>query len=146
MTADIATQTRALDDMTVDELKRRWAEVFGEEAPNSHPRYLVKRLAWRIQANAEGDISERARRRAEELANDADLRRKAPKRSHDIMSNLVATGELPASHDPRLPMPGSPESSFGPRTTGPSRSGLLGPSGYAGLGASGPMCPRDASG
>ncbi len=46
------------------------------------------------------------RLRTEDLANDADLRRKAPKRSRDVMSNLVATGELPASHDPRLPMPG----------------------------------------
>jgi hypothetical protein len=36
--------------------------------------WLVKRIAWRMQALAEGDLSERARRRAAELANDADLR------------------------------------------------------------------------
>ena len=32
-----------------------------------------------MQANAEGDLSERARRRAAELANDADLRVTAPR-------------------------------------------------------------------
>ena len=34
---------------------------------------------WRLQALAEGDLSERARRRAAELANDADLRLAPPK-------------------------------------------------------------------
>lgn len=41
--------------------------------------YQVKRIAWRLQANAHGDLSCRARRRAEELANDADLRTAMPK-------------------------------------------------------------------
>ena len=81
MTVDtgVAARIDALHKMTVKELRRRWAEVFGEEAPNGHKQYLIKRLAWRIQANAEGDISERARRRAEELADDSDLRVKAPR-------------------------------------------------------------------
>jgi hypothetical protein len=35
---------------------------------------LMRKIAWRIQANAEGDLSERARRRAAELADDADIR------------------------------------------------------------------------
>src|SRR5262249_47185798 len=39
----------------------------------------VKRLAWRLQALAEGDLSERARRRAAELAQDADLRLSPPR-------------------------------------------------------------------
>ena len=34
---------------------------------------LNKRIVWRLQALAEGDLSERARRRAAELARDADL-------------------------------------------------------------------------
>jgi len=40
--------------------------------------WLVKRIAWRLQAKAEGDLSERARRRAAELIADADLRLSAP--------------------------------------------------------------------
>jgi Protein of unknown function (DUF2924) len=40
---------------------------------------LVKRIAWRLQVLAEGDLSQRARQRAAELANDADLRLLPPK-------------------------------------------------------------------
>ena len=34
--------------------------------------YLTRKIAWRLQAKAEGDLSERARRRAAELANVAE--------------------------------------------------------------------------
>ena len=65
--------------MTVDQLRDKYAEVFGERPRSRHKEWLVKRIAWRMQANAEGDLSERARRRATELANDADLRVTAPR-------------------------------------------------------------------
>ena len=41
MSTDVAAQVSALQDMTVKELRRRWAEVFGEEAPNGHREYLT---------------------------------------------------------------------------------------------------------
>ena len=37
-------------------------------------RYLIRRIAWRLQANAEGDLSERGRARAAELALDSEVR------------------------------------------------------------------------
>jgi hypothetical protein len=40
---------------------------------------VFRRVAWRLQARAEGDLSERARQRAAELADDADLRLRAPR-------------------------------------------------------------------
>ena len=46
---------------------------------SNHKQFLFRRVAWRIQANAWGGLSERARRRALELADDADLRIRAPK-------------------------------------------------------------------
>lgn len=36
--------------------------------------HLFRRIAWRLQALAEGDLSERARTRAHQIARDADLR------------------------------------------------------------------------
>ena len=60
--------------MTVDELRRRYAAVMGEPSRSRHKMHLIRKIAWRIQAQAEGDLSERARRRAKELANDADDR------------------------------------------------------------------------
>jgi len=92
--------------MTVKELRHRWAGLFGEEAPNGHKQYLIKRIAWRIQAKAEGDISERARRKAQELANDADLRLRAPRKMHGARS-ACATGRVSHIQGSRLPMPGA---------------------------------------
>ncbi len=40
---------------------------------------FFRRIAWRLQAKVEGDLSERARHRAAEIADDADLRTRAPK-------------------------------------------------------------------
>ena len=68
-----------MERMTVDQLRARYAEVFGERTNGRHKEWLIKRIIWRMQANAEGDLSERARRRAEELANDADLRMTPPR-------------------------------------------------------------------
>lgn len=79
MRADIAREVRALKRMTVGQLRDRYAEVFGEETRSHHKDYLWKRIAWRMQVLAEGDISEAARQRARELACDADLRTTAPK-------------------------------------------------------------------
>jgi hypothetical protein len=73
MHLNVGKEVAALQRMTVKELRARYAEVFGEETPARNKVWLVKRIAWRLQALAEGDLSQRARRRAAELANDADL-------------------------------------------------------------------------
>ncbi len=78
---NVAKEVAALQRMTVAELRERYEEVFGEACRSHHKQWLVRRIAWRMQANAEGDLSERARKRAAELANDADLRMKAPRQS-----------------------------------------------------------------
>lgn len=76
---NIAKEVSAMERMTVGQLRARYTEVFGERTNGRHKEWLIKRIAWRMQANAEGDLSERARRRAMELANDADLRVTPPR-------------------------------------------------------------------
>jgi hypothetical protein len=75
---NIAREVAALKRMTVKELRGQYVEVFGEATRSGNKDFLWKRIAWRMQANAEGGLTERARRRAEELANDADLRLRRP--------------------------------------------------------------------
>jgi hypothetical protein len=70
----------ALKRLSVTQLQARHAELFGETTTARHRTWLIRRLAWRIQALAEGDLSERARQRATELARDADLRLQPPQR------------------------------------------------------------------
>ena len=67
-----------LRSLNVAALKTRYLAAFGEESKSSNKQFLFRRIAWRLQAKVEGDLSERARRRAAEIASDADLTR-APK-------------------------------------------------------------------
>ena len=43
----------------MDDLRAKYAEVFGEPTGSRHKDHLVKRIIWRMQANAEGGLSER---------------------------------------------------------------------------------------
>ena len=64
-----ATGKRSDASDEVARIKNR--ETFGHETRSRHKAFLVKRIVWRPQALAEGDLSERAGV-AEELADDAD--------------------------------------------------------------------------
>ena len=79
MPPNVATEIAALPRLRVSELRAKFAVVFGAPTPSHNKLWLVKRLAWRLQALAEGDLSARARQRAAELAADVDLRLSAPR-------------------------------------------------------------------
>ena len=100
-----------LSRMTVGQLRQKYLEVFGEESRSNHKQFLFRRIAWRIQALAEGGLSERARRRALEIANDADLRIRAPKTKFGpdvtLDPKLSVSRKVAGALDPRLPPPGT---------------------------------------
>lgn len=79
--------------MSVGELRKKYCEVFNEATNARNKVWLVKRIAWRMQANVEGNLSERAKRRALEIANDADIRMMPPRerqsREHAPETNTV---------------------------------------------------------
>lgn len=108
MKMNMAKELAALDRLTVTQLRQKHIEVFGEATRSGNKDWLRKRVAWRMQANAWGDLSERARQRAEELANDSDLRTNAPKaRPDDGQVAITTTATVAFGHDARLPMPGA---------------------------------------
>jgi len=112
MPNDIAAEIDALHRMTTSELAERYEDLHGQPVRTRHRAYLIRKIAWRIQANAEGDLTERARKRAAELADDADIRVMAPKTlvcppqsgSEATVTRLLPNGE---HNDPRIPSPGS---------------------------------------
>src|SRR6266851_2789394 len=63
---------------TVGELRTKYLEMFGQPSRSNHKQFLFRRLAWRLQAVAYGELSEQARQRALAVAQDVDLRIKAP--------------------------------------------------------------------
>src|ERR1035437_7584575 len=93
------------------DLRNRFREVFQEEARSRHREHLFRRIAWQLQALAEGDLTERARGRANEIAQDADLRKVAPRDFFNVGGGgggeaVEATrGDRPK--DRRLPLPGA---------------------------------------
>ena len=71
MDEELRREIDGLRKLKTKELKARYREVFGEVSPSSNHGHLFRRVARRLQARAEGDLSERARQRAAQLADDA---------------------------------------------------------------------------
>jgi hypothetical protein len=109
MDLNVVREVAALQRLSVKDLRGRYAEVFGEATNTKNKAWLVKRVAWRLQALAEGDLSERARQRAAELANDADLRLNPPRTPAPAPAaqERTQTRTLRFQADDRLPPPGT---------------------------------------
>ena len=110
MDAAVIAQIEDLRQMNASALRAKYRGVFGEESRSSNRQFLFRRIAWRLQARAEGDLSERARRRALEIADDADLRIRAPD-GFFVASGPGDTARSPdragGGRDRRLPCPGT---------------------------------------
>jgi Protein of unknown function (DUF2924) len=104
---NIVNEVAALQRLSVGQLRQRFTELFGDTTKASNRTWLVKRIAWRMQALAEGDLSERARRRAAELAHDADLRLNPPQSKANTTTPPPEPASIQAPVDQRLPPPGT---------------------------------------
>jgi hypothetical protein len=107
---DIPQEVATMRRMTAAQLRAKYGDLFGEPPRCGHKEHLIRRIAWRMQAAAEGDLSERARRRAVQLADETDLRLTAPQRTRirDLQESPKTTGAgAPSARDRRLPMPGT---------------------------------------
>jgi hypothetical protein len=112
MTFPIGAEVAALRRLTAKELRLRFAELFGQATRTGNKTWLIRRIAWRLQALAEGDLSERARQRAAELANDADLRIGPPQPTRSSRTRTTPAEAPPTAfsgreRDTRLPPPGT---------------------------------------
>jgi hypothetical protein len=106
---DVSEEIAALRHMAAGQLREKYQELFGERSRSGNRNWLFRRCAWRVQALAEGGLSERARLRAQELAREADLRLRPPK---DMVMDPAtgtagAAGRVAIPRDARLPMPGA---------------------------------------
>jgi hypothetical protein len=122
---NLTSQIAELETLSVGQLKDRYEAVFGE-APRSRNRsWLAKRVAFRLQEIAEGSLSERARKRIDELAGESPVvRHRAPRQKKtaqpaapEAAETAPTTTSAPTTNtetiappakerDPRLPEPG----------------------------------------
>ena len=75
MQRNVGKEVAAREEMPVSHLRDRYAEVFGEPTYARNKPWMVKKIIWRLQSIAEGDLSERARnkRGRGSLLGDGDL-------------------------------------------------------------------------
>ena len=119
----VTTELAAIEEMTVSELHEKWFDVFGEASRSRNRRYLIKRLAYRLQEIAEGGLDAESLARIEELAATTPVRqRRAPRRKKVTVTARAETqpaettadageetlAKKPAKpRDPRLPPAGT---------------------------------------
>ena len=96
---DIDREVAVMRQMSVGELREKYIEVCGEATNSRNKSWLIKRIAWRMQANAYGGLSERALAKAREIANEADLRLIVPRKPK--VSPESQTREIPTTIKPQ---------------------------------------------
>jgi hypothetical protein len=108
MSQNMAKELAALQRLDFQELRLKFAELSGEELGTISNRvWLIKRIAWRLQALAEGGLSERARQRAIEIAKKEDLRLLPPRPGRGVsVVRPNPSGRVTKKSRPR-PSPGT---------------------------------------
>jgi len=107
MSLNVGKEISDLRRMTLPELRERFAEVFGEPSTSRHKDFLLRRIIWKLQANEQGGLSERARQRATELAATSDVRLTPPPLKAVHAPERTRIGHIKLSQDNRVPLPGA---------------------------------------
>lgn len=98
MSKTVEERAAELQGMTLTELQQEHAEALGEPTTIKHKQRLIRRILWGEQVKAHGGLSERALRRANELAKGTDLRMLAPRawtESHAFAPKTQSTELIP---------------------------------------------------
>jgi hypothetical protein len=109
-TESVWMEIEQLRGATVRELRAKYCALFGQPSCSNHKQFLFRRVAWRLQALAYGELSEQVRQQALALAQDADLRIIAPRHlvgtPEQVLQPTLRSRGKPG-RDQRLPKPGS---------------------------------------
>jgi hypothetical protein len=106
---NIDQEVTALAQLSIVDLRARFAASCGFTTTSRNRKWLIRRIAWKLQAQSEGGLSQRALAKAAELASGAELRltqpwiRKSPA-PRPAQTPLVPQPE--SAPDSRLPQPG----------------------------------------
>lgn len=101
---NLRKELAALGRMSAGQLREKYRELFGDESRSGNRQWLYRRCAWRLQALAQGGLSERARKRAMEIADDGDVRFIPPRQVIPDANMPRQTHPTDIKPDDRLPI------------------------------------------
>lgn len=100
MTSATAILAR-LPHLTVGELRDLHREVFGQPTASRHKTWLVRRIAWQVQAREQGGLTEQVLAQAAAIAAGQQVRERRPA-TQAPSAGPTKILALPASRDPGL--------------------------------------------
>jgi len=102
----VLSEIMALQDLSLAELRQRYAEFFpGERPPTANKVYLQRRIAYRLQELAGGGLSDKATQRLQELIQQHDpINHKSERQAGPPDDKAQKPKPL---RDRRLPIPGT---------------------------------------
>ena len=103
MSPDTKVKLAELSELTIDQLAAKYEKLLGEKCRSRNRRYVYRRVAWKMQADDEGGLSERAILRATVIAGES-LLRVTPPAARKSRKEVPAS--VPANWDVRIPRPG----------------------------------------
>ena len=106
MPLDIKTELERLESMPISELRAEFRRVWGYSHSTHNRKTLIRRICWKLQEQEYGGLSERARRRAREIADEA-LVRVIPPPGWPGGGKTQEAGVTSRGRDERLPSPGT---------------------------------------
>ena len=105
MKKTLRQQIDELAAMDVAALQTRHVEFFGKETTCAHRQFLFRKLAWHLQAKAEGGLPESAIELARSIARDTPLRSRvmtnADRRRAGMPMDNSSTTTIEPAHDAR---------------------------------------------
>jgi hypothetical protein len=103
----LAKDIGVLQELGLAELRRRYLEVYGEEARSKNLPYLRKKIAFRLQEQLEGGLSVAAKARIEELSSTEAVAEAPRVERRPPLTPARGTSLMQQGRDPRLPKAGS---------------------------------------
>lgn len=99
--------TTIFDDLSIAELRDDFATVLGYKTTSRSRTFLIRKILWGRQMLKEGDICQKAKKRALEIADERNLLARSCKSRKRSSKSKSKTVDFPYSRDPRLPIPGA---------------------------------------
>lgn len=104
----LAKEIGALQNLNLAQLRARYLDAFGQEARSKNLPHLRKKIAFRLQEQLEGGLSEGAQQRIQELVtSERPEGSPRPARRSGVVSPFPSAESRAEGRDPRLPKAGT---------------------------------------